>query len=361
MRQLNDKILLNIPCACKTYNRAFFMNQMIMLERFEDSKVCPMRALKKYLSWTCKLRNSQTIFITTNPPFKGASSQTLRRWIRDTLTAAGVDMRIFNPCSTRAVSASKEAFTSGTLKAAMDKGQWRSENSFYWHYLRKVTYFNRDGSTAVRHPTQLPQANLAQVTVDNTVKYTARRLVHKAHGLSKPTKPVKAVKKNSPQKEKQTRKIPSAIIKCTGPTTHVYAVTEPLENLPDVKVEVLQGPPSPANTTVYEDIPLQVGGNVTIPIDDDDNSEIVEIPPPRPDTPSTVMTTSDYTPNLELTVDVCDSISQRGSPPISDKMLVTQNPVTKSLQTVSEYCSSNNPVVNSSAEKKHDAELRNHN
>ena len=361
MRQLNDKILLNIPRACKTYNRAFFMNQMIMLERFEDSKVCPMRALKKYLSWTCKLRNSQTIFITTNPPFKGASSQTLRRWIRDTLTAAGVNMRIFNPYSTRAASASKEAFTSGTLKAVMDKGQWRSENSFYWHYLRKVTYFNRDGSTAVRHPTQLPQANLAQVTVDNTVKYMARRLVHKAHGLSKPTKPVKAVKKNSPQKEKQTRKIPSAIIKCTGPTTHVYAVTEPLENLPDVEVEVLQGPPSPANTTAYEDIPPQVGGNVTIPIDDDDNSEIVEIPPPRPDTPSTVMTTSDYTPNLELTVDVCDSISQRGSPPISDKMLVTQNPVTKSLQTVSEYCYSNNPVVNSSAEKKHDAELRNHN
>ena len=361
MRQLSDKILLNIPHACKTYKCAFFMNQMITLEKFDDSKVCAVRALKKYLSKTRKLRNSQTIFITQNPPYKGATSQTLRRWIRDSLTAAGVDMRIFNPYSTHAVAASKEAFTSGPLKAAMDKGQWRSENSFYCHYLCKVTYFNRDGSTAVRHPTQPPQANLAPVSVDSMVKYTARRLVRKAHGLSKPTKPIKAVPKKLPIKHGQsTKKILSAFIKRTGPTTHVYAVTEPLDNPPDAEVEVHHSPPSPANTTAYEDIPPQVGGNVTIPIDDDNTNDIVEIPPPHPDTPSTVMTTSDYAPNLELTVDVSDSISQRGSPPPPDKIENTQNSVTKSLQMVSEHCYSNNSVLNLTAQNKCDVELRNH-
>ena len=312
MHQLNDKILLNIPRACKTYKHAFFMNQMITLEHFDDKKVCCMRALQKYLSKTRKLRNSQTIFITTNPPFKGASSQTLRCWIRDSLTAAGVDMRIFNLYSTRAAAASKEAFTSGSLKSAMEKGQWHSENSFYRHYLRKVTYFNRDGTTAVRHPTQPPHANLAPVTVDTTVKHTVCHLIRKAHRLSRLAEPVKKSPRKTKTADGQTaRKIPAAIIRSTGPTTHVYAVTEPLGIPPDVEVNADQGPPSPAHTNAYEDNPPQIGGNVVVSSANHDN-DVVEIPPPCPGTLSMILATSDYAPNIELTVDVCDSISQQG-------------------------------------------------
>ena len=353
MRQLKDKMLLNIPRACKTYKRAFFMNQMITLERFEDKKVCPMRALKRYISKTRKLRASQNIFITSNPPFKGASSQTLRRWIRDMLTAAGVDMRIFNPYSTRAAAASKEAFTSGSLKAAMDKGQWRSENSFFKHYLRKVTYFNRDGSTAVRHPTQPPQANLAPVSVNTTTQHTARRLVRKAHGLAKPAKPVRKPPKKNTTAVRPQRQVPAAIIRRTGPTTHVYAVTEPLGNPPDVEVD---GPPSPAHTNAYDDNPPRVADNVIVT--SAENTEVEEIQPPRPGTPSTVLTTSDYAPNLELTVDVTDSISQQGSPPPRTRPITT---VEQSLQTVSEHCYSHNSVTNPTAEQRRKLEVMNHN
>ena len=77
MNKYETKLLLNIPRACKTYKRAYFMNQMVTIEQFEDKKVCPMRALKKYISKTCKIRKSQNIFITTTPPYKAANTKTV--------------------------------------------------------------------------------------------------------------------------------------------------------------------------------------------------------------------------------------------------------------------------------------------
>ena len=56
------------------------------------------------------------------------------------------------------------------------------------------------------------------------------------------------------------------------------------------------------------------------------------------------------------------AFSQRGSPPPSSSQPdENSNVVVTSLQTVSEHCYSNNPVVNPSAERKRELEIRNHN
>ena len=133
--------------------------------------------------------------MTTTPPFKAASTQTLKWWICDVMQASGVDMTVFHPYSTRAASASKTAFTSGSLKAAMDKGHWYTTYAFYRHYLRKVTLFTPQGTTIVRYLIQPPQANLAPVTPENNTKHTTRKLIYKARGSRKPATPVRRLTK----------------------------------------------------------------------------------------------------------------------------------------------------------------------
>ena len=126
-------MLLNIPRACKTYKHAFFMNQMVTSEQFPDKIVCPVKTLKKYISRTKKLCNVMKIFITTTPLFKAASTQTLPWWVHDAMQASGMDMTVFHLYSTHAASVSKTVFTSGSLKAAIDKGHWHTTNAFYRH------------------------------------------------------------------------------------------------------------------------------------------------------------------------------------------------------------------------------------
>ena len=138
----------------------------------------------------------------------------------------------------------------------------------------------------------------------------------------------------------------------------MYAITEPLDNPRGAEIYVLEDLPSLANTNAYDDNPPQIGGDVTIS-SADNQDDIMEIPPQHSGTPSTILTTLNYAPNIKLTVDVCDSISQRSSKPPQEQSPTTV--VVTSLQTVSEHCYSNNAVVNPSAERKRDVEIRNHN
>ena len=282
-------------------------------------------------------------------------------------------MAIFNSYSTRAASASKTAFTSGSLKQAMDKGQWRSTSSFYRHYLRQVTYFDNSGQATRCHPTQPPQANLAPVTPETTVKQTAKRLVHKAKGTLKPATPV--------------RQLPTATIKRTGPKTHVYATrsqtreagdlphTEPEEPLPQLQPVP---PPSPAQTTAYDDSPPSPSKEVTVetpmtrePVTIMDLRDVFGCALPThpqfdPGTPNTIGSTSDCAPNLQLTVDICDSISQQGSPqhmptPSLDELPhLDDDEVANALATVSEHCYSNSAVLNPKAEIHREKQIKEH-
>ncbi|XP_066596470.1 uncharacterized protein [Prorops nasuta] len=69
--------------------------------------------LVHYLSLTNSLREGiDSLFITHKKPFRGASTQTLSRWLKTTLTACGVDTSVFKAHSVRHASTSK-AFSKG--------------------------------------------------------------------------------------------------------------------------------------------------------------------------------------------------------------------------------------------------------
>ncbi|KAJ8909390.1 hypothetical protein NQ315_008877 [Exocentrus adspersus] len=73
----------------------------------ERSEVCMASTLCDYIEISSSLREEEEfLFIITRPPYKRASSGTISRWIKKTLTNAGIDTKIFTAYSTRHASTS---------------------------------------------------------------------------------------------------------------------------------------------------------------------------------------------------------------------------------------------------------------
>ncbi|MPC56540.1 hypothetical protein E2C01_050502 [Portunus trituberculatus] len=66
------------------------------------SCLCVVHTIKHYLHRTRPIRGELTGFcLTTHPPVWLASRDTLRRWVTDVMGAAGIDLTVFSPHSTR--------------------------------------------------------------------------------------------------------------------------------------------------------------------------------------------------------------------------------------------------------------------
>ena len=104
-----------------------------------DRRLCLVTVLKEYLDRTRVFRGDTTaLFITTQEPYKAASKDTLSRWIKDTLIAAGVDMTIFTPHSTRAAAASAANRSKVPIHIILQTAGWSSQNTFTKYYSKEV-------------------------------------------------------------------------------------------------------------------------------------------------------------------------------------------------------------------------------
>ena len=80
-----------------------------------------------YLERTSEVRGTETgFFLISRPPFTAASRDTLRRWTKDLLAAAGVDLTIFSPHSTRSAASSKAALNM-PLSTVISAVGWSAE------------------------------------------------------------------------------------------------------------------------------------------------------------------------------------------------------------------------------------------
>ncbi|VEN47073.1 unnamed protein product [Callosobruchus maculatus] len=73
----------------------------------ENPNICPASAVIQYIEATKEIRNNEDfLFLTYMKPHKRATKQSLSRWVKQTLTWAGIDTSVFKPHSTRHSSTS---------------------------------------------------------------------------------------------------------------------------------------------------------------------------------------------------------------------------------------------------------------
>ena len=99
-------LIIRIGDLLKTSNRKFHNGELKFPKYIENTNICPVTTLKQYLHMTSKNRGEiKSLFITQVRPFKPASKDTIARWIRETLSKAGIDTVYFRRTTPRELQA----------------------------------------------------------------------------------------------------------------------------------------------------------------------------------------------------------------------------------------------------------------
>ncbi|CAC5426474.1 unnamed protein product [Mytilus coruscus] len=113
----------------------------IFVPCFKDNKkLDPKRAIAIYLKRTEKVRKDEgKLFLSLVKPFKPVSSQTIARWIVNTIKMAyGEDDFKVNAHSTRAIGPSWALFNGASMKSILESADWSTDTTFTKFYFRNV-------------------------------------------------------------------------------------------------------------------------------------------------------------------------------------------------------------------------------
>ena len=108
---------------------------------YEDKTLCVIACLKEYIS-RCTKHKGLTIdqlIITHRKPFKGASIDTMRRWIKDIFIVNNIVN--FSPHSCRAASSSKAKQIDVNIDEIIRRGCWKNRKNFFKFYDKEITEY----------------------------------------------------------------------------------------------------------------------------------------------------------------------------------------------------------------------------
>lgn len=138
----SQKYIIKISDQIKTsaINR---LQPTLMLPYFDERPaICPARTLEYYLSKSAEKRNSDCdfLFISIKKPFKSVCSQSLSRWIKETLKESGIDTTIFSSHSTRHASTSAARRLGVSIDLIKKTAGWTGNSeAFAKFYNREVS------------------------------------------------------------------------------------------------------------------------------------------------------------------------------------------------------------------------------
>ena len=96
-----------------------------------DIRLCVYHCLEEYIQRTEKLRSDDgQLFISFNKPHHKVNRETVRRWIKNVMDLAGIDVNIFKPHSTRLASTSAAAQAEQSLREILKVAGWKSDSTF---------------------------------------------------------------------------------------------------------------------------------------------------------------------------------------------------------------------------------------
>ena len=102
----------------------------------EENSICPLLCLQKYIEMSKTLRNSSQLFISFQKPYKAVTTQTISRWICNTLSKAGID-NSYRAHSTRSATPSKAAKCLD-IDSMLKTVGWFKESAFARLYRRNT-------------------------------------------------------------------------------------------------------------------------------------------------------------------------------------------------------------------------------
>ena len=104
-----------------------------------DRRLCIVTYLKRYIEMTQPMRKQENaLLLSYKQPHNKVTTQTISRWIKCTLHAAGVDTLLFKPHSTRAAASSAALRMQVPVDQILSVAGWSSERTFRQFYNKPV-------------------------------------------------------------------------------------------------------------------------------------------------------------------------------------------------------------------------------
>ena len=100
----------------------------------QEKSLCILTHLREYITRTKTIRSSQQLLISYVKPHSAVSKDTISRWCRTILQAAGIDVSKFKGHSTRAASSSHLAGCNFNIREIISSAGWSSERTFQRFY-----------------------------------------------------------------------------------------------------------------------------------------------------------------------------------------------------------------------------------
>ena len=114
--------------------------QILHLPKFQDPKLCVFTVLQHYLDRTAALRrdNADQLFIISRKPYTAAAQDTISGWIRQCMSAAGIDTSVYKTHSTRKASTSTASESFVPIGTIMRAAGWSNSVTFAQFYKLPV-------------------------------------------------------------------------------------------------------------------------------------------------------------------------------------------------------------------------------
>ena len=107
----------------------------IFLPMYEDTKICVVNCLKRYMKVTARLADSNdNLFISYCKPHNNASRDTIARWMKNCLHAAGIVN--YTPHSFRSASTSAMKKAGVSITEIMKTAGWSNCKTFFKYYYK---------------------------------------------------------------------------------------------------------------------------------------------------------------------------------------------------------------------------------
>ena len=140
-----------------------------------DNNLCPVRALTVYLAKTRRIQSSDSVFVTSTPPYSAIKPMTLNLWILQSMKQAGIDTSLYTAYSTR------HASSSGALKKGMPMdevlrlGCWKTPSTFIKHYNLPILKTPIAATSTSDPSLDTNTVILPKIYIPRTGDHTARR------------------------------------------------------------------------------------------------------------------------------------------------------------------------------------------
>ena len=150
-RSVSDNMVFTIPGLTKT-RRSGPPKQVSFYAFSEVESLCPVKTIQIYMERTALLRiNSENevtqLIISDKKLHKPVKAGSISRWIKETLSDAGVNTVIFKSHSTRAASPSAASARGVSVNDIMAMAGWSRSSTFEKYYHKQLMilpsrYFN---------------------------------------------------------------------------------------------------------------------------------------------------------------------------------------------------------------------------